>query len=477
MINATEIPLKQFLPAAYCFACKACCVFESTTTPWRPFMPQEEKLRSCLVDPERAYDNEIVAPDGFVHAVCEEGKGRCGVFNKESFRCERYLGRPFECQIYPFMIVTKDDKPYLAAHLSCPFMQEHWRDELFNEYVDYMIKYVEQPLIKNFLERNPGLARPYNKGDQFDFVYELRFDKELPGCSVLEHRQLLDKCFAEAGINLSLYTFPGVAVWETIFSIDIREIDGMICVFFSDEATTFMFFPPIGKGDVAKVSRKCFEIMERVNGSSGISRMDNVPDSMVPFFPENEFVCAYKTDEFIYQREAIAGLVGNTYKSKRSDYNQFVRLYQPEFVPFENEMAQECLQVFDRWVTQKAEEASEEALIMRHEAREYHRMILKQPDVLGYTGRVVRVGGKIVGYTFGYPVDQRDFCVFAEITDRSLKGMPAYIFREFCRDKVVEPFERVNVMDAFALPSIAETKHSFHPHATLPIYMVYKADI
>ncbi len=51
---------KQFVPSDYCFQCKGCCVFESSVTPWRPLLAQEEKLRSCLHDTEACFDNETV---------------------------------------------------------------------------------------------------------------------------------------------------------------------------------------------------------------------------------------------------------------------------------------------------------------------------------------------------------------------------------------------------------------------------------
>jgi hypothetical protein len=101
-------------------------------------------------------------------------------------------------------------------------------------------------------------------------------------------------------------------------------------------------------------------------------------------------------------------------------------------------------------------------------------MMFYNHDRLGMMARVVKVDGRIVAYTFGYPLTRRDFCVFAEITDRAFKGLPSFIFSEFCGDPEVVPFERVNVMDAFALPKLEQTKYSFRPIETLPVYTVYK---
>jgi len=116
----------------------------------------------------------------------------------------------------------------------------------------------------------------------------------------------------------------------------------------------------------------------------------------------------------------------------------------------------------------------EEAGMMLEDARETHRLMFDHYDDMDFIGRVVRLNGEIIGYTFGYPITDTDFCVFAEITDRSFKGLPAFIFREFCRDMAVLPYDRVNVMDAFGLPCLEKTKQSFRPLEVLAVYTVYK---
>jgi len=338
--------LKQFVPSSYCFQCKSCCVFESTQTTWRPLMAQEEKLRSCLTSPGKCFDNDSVDPDGFVKTVDENGKGRCAVFHDKEYVCNFYDTRPFECRTYPFMLVEKEGKPFLAAHLSCPFVNEHWHDEMFEDYVNYLIGYIEQPAVKNFISRNRNIARPYNAGDQFDFLYELDFSDNRISQGFLDHRAALADAIAKTSCNLSAYSFDALSLWETIFSLDIRDIDGMPCVFASDQAGAFLYFPPLGSGDVRAASQKAFEILGRMNASAGLSRIENVPESYLPFFPEEEYRCAYKTDEYVYAREDIACYKGNAYKSKRSDYNHFVKNHPVVFMPYTSGMAGECLALF-----------------------------------------------------------------------------------------------------------------------------------
>jgi uncharacterized protein len=465
--------LKQFVPSSYCFQCKNCCSFESVQTTWRPLMANEEKLRSCLNSPVECFDNDTVDADGYVRTVDDKGRGRCAVFHDQEYVCNFYGTRPFECRIYPFMLVEKDGKPFLAAHLDCPFVHEHWRDRVFEEYVDYLTRYIEQPLIKNFISRNRQIARPYNAEDRFDFLYEINFDDTQISREFLDRRPVLTAALAETRCRLSAYFFDAIALWEPLLSFEVREIDGMQCLFATDRAGTFLYLPPLGHGDIRGVVRKVFDILNRMNASPGIARIENVSEAHLPLFTE-EYRCAYKTDEYLYDREDIASYQGNAYKSKRSDYNHFVRHYpSAEFVPYAEGMAEACLRLFDLWTEQKGA-IPDEARYMLEDARETHRLMLNSYEKLDFIGRVVRLEGEIIAYTFGHMISAADFCVFAEITNRGFKGLPAFIFRRFCRDIAVLPYARVNVMDAFGLPRLEKTKRSFRPAEVLAVYTVYK---
>ncbi|MEW5894637.1 MAG: phosphatidylglycerol lysyltransferase domain-containing protein [Candidatus Omnitrophota bacterium] len=467
---------KQFVPSEYCFQCKNCCVFESSVTPWRPLMGQEEKLRSCLHNSSDCFNGDRVHPDGYVKTEVEKNIGRCDVLT-DQYMCQCYQSRPFECKLYPFVVVEKDARSYLAAHLSCPYVRDHLHDQDYHEYVDYLIRNFQTSELRLFLNRNRSIARTYgDDSSDLDIVYELEDD--LSGITVSKKMKNVEDQLRETlksfNIQLSAYAFPGIAVWEAFFSLDVKTIEDVLCIFASNATGTFLYTVPLTNNLSPKLVDKVFDIMENVNVSPGISRIENVPEKALPFFSEEKYRIAYKTREFIYRRDDIANYRGNAYKSKRSDYNHFVKHQNAQFVPYRREMAGGCLKLFERWVGQKGEEFDTEAQQMIDDARESHHMIFNDYEALGMIGRVVVVDGNIIAYTFGYPISNTDFCIFAEITDRDYKGLPCFIFREFCKDKEVLPFDRVNVMDAFGLPSLEATKISFRPLEALDVYSVYK---
>ena len=85
-------------------------------------------------------------------------------------------------------------------------------------------------------------------------------------------------------------------------------------------------------------------------------------------------------------------------------------------------------------------------------------------------GRVVEVNGQVAAYTFGYQLNATTFCVLFEIADRQVKGLGAYIFREFCRE--LEPYEFINTMDDSGLDGLRRAKLAYHPIRLVESYIV-----
>jgi hypothetical protein len=101
-----------------------------------------------------------------------------------------------------------------------------------------------------------------------------------------------------------------------------------------------------------------------------------------------------------------------------------------------------------------------------------HEALLSRAEDLGLVGRVVRMSGKVVAYTFGYFLNVRIFCVCLEVCDPSVKGLPAFIFSRFCADEALAGAEFINTMDDFGMPKVAQSKKWWNPVRLEPVYTV-----
>lgn len=119
------------------------------------------------------------------------------------------------------------------------------------------------------------------------------------------------------------------------------------------------------------------------------------------------------------------------------------------------------------------EDESGYARHMAIDAASVHRFVLHHAADLGLMGRVVEGGGQVSAYTFGYPLTSSTFCILLEIADRTVKGLPQYIFREFCRE--LSSYRFINAMDDSGLAGLRYAKELYRPVRLIESYIVTPA--
>ncbi len=164
--------LKQFVPSSVCLACDGCCRFKEKDSVWRPRITQEEIARKNKPDLLSViYAKENVDAQGYLKTTsCGDGPHLCSFFSAPENACTIYDARPFECRLYPFVLIKKDNCAAIAAHHACPFIQEKRHDDQFEKYVGYLKGFFEKKEVREFLKRNPSMAGEYK-----DYENELEY--------------------------------------------------------------------------------------------------------------------------------------------------------------------------------------------------------------------------------------------------------------------------------------------------------------
>src|SRR5438445_673778 len=147
---------------------------------------------------------------------------------------------------------------------------------------------------------------------------------------------------------------------------------------------------------------------------------------------------------------------------------------KPLYRPFRPDDSGACLDLFQQWRQgAKYNGVSDLAAHLAADAEHAHRHGITRAADLGLIGRVVEVEGRIAAYTFGYPLNATTFCILFEIADRNIKGLGAYIFREFCRE--LESYELIDTMDDSGLEGLRRAKLAYHPIRLVESYIVSPA--
>lgn len=170
-----ELSLKQFVPSQTCLACDVCCRFVDENSIWAPVLTDVEKagLPQNLVSPENKLKlkplKDVLCPqdDKYLTGFA------CTFFEPKKNSCKIYLKRPWECQLYPFLLVKNNKKVSLGLDIKCPFAKERQNSYEFKEFIRYLVIFFKKNDIKNIIKNNPQIIGNYK--DDVVFLEELDF--------------------------------------------------------------------------------------------------------------------------------------------------------------------------------------------------------------------------------------------------------------------------------------------------------------
>ncbi|MFH0855624.1 MAG: YkgJ family cysteine cluster protein [Candidatus Omnitrophota bacterium] len=164
--------IKQFIPESACLECQGCCRFKEIDSVWTPCLLEEEAQDLIDKDIPPAYINIQKkirpVPDP------KSGGFACAFLETESNKCKIYTMRPFECQLYPFLITLRNKKVILTVDLNCPYIKENLDKKEFQEHVSYLSAYLNAPKQLEMLRNNPQIIQAYE--DVLDVI-----ELQLPG--------------------------------------------------------------------------------------------------------------------------------------------------------------------------------------------------------------------------------------------------------------------------------------------------------
>ena len=477
--------LLQIVPSTACLHCDICCRFPESDSFLRPFFTADE-IRSAVTagvapamfpDPEGSQIELVPHPS-------EEGY-LCPAFDPATFQCRMYEVRPLDCRLYPFALMWDASRTevLLGWDTKCPYMRE-LSSAPIGQAAEAVARWIEEEAILETLVRYPRLIGRF----QDDVIVlrplarlteRLRQDR-LPVRTqtlTIEDRRRLESALAESPgfqtLPLAAASFAFHYIWRHRLTYFWADLHGHLCLFADSPDGIFMVLPPLGKGPLADPVAGAFRFMRERNGSSSVTRIDNVPEAFVEELQAAGYVVTAGEPDYLYAAEDLADLAGDAYRSPRAACNRFVREHGGVFEPYDLRDQPACLSLFREWGEQKQRAGTDDwAQALLEDAAGAHEAALSGYEELGLTGAVVRVGGRIRAYTLGLWLNQSVFCILLEVADRDMVGAGPFIFREFCRQARNKGAWWINTMDDSGLPSLARAKHWYRPARLLPNHTV-----
>lgn len=151
--NTGLLHIKQIIPKGYCLNCDICCRFLDRLSAMRPYLLREdmEKLK------KQASQSSRIRKGTFINLIKHQDMYICPYFNFKKDKCSIYRIRPFDCQLYPFLLIRKDREVFLCADINCPFVKENIESKLFTHHIGYLKKVFSDKRMLKIIVKNKKL--------------------------------------------------------------------------------------------------------------------------------------------------------------------------------------------------------------------------------------------------------------------------------------------------------------------------------
>ncbi len=153
--------IKQIIPKEACLKCQGCCRFRKIDSVWSPCLLDEEiqDLLDKKIPPACISSGKKLLP-----ILDPQSEGLiCPFLDAKDNKCKIYDFRPFECQLYPFLINLRGGKVILTLDLNCPYVAEHLKDDELKKYTDYLIAFLNSSSQLKLLKNNPQIIQAYEE--------------------------------------------------------------------------------------------------------------------------------------------------------------------------------------------------------------------------------------------------------------------------------------------------------------------------
>lgn len=307
-------------------------------------------------------------------------------------------------------------------------------------------------------------------------------------------KPIMEKYLSKLEVDLSDYTFAANYIWLANSSGFYAIINKCFCLFIMTGGELTMLLPPLGKKkNVTDAMIKCFEVMNANNSSPYYSRIDYVQASMIEEFVQSadeaesmfqmleNYLVEKKLVDYVYEVDALIELRGNSYHTKRTEINKFIKSY-PDYVIEQLDGIKhkdEIMFLFNKWVSDRVKympkEEAEVFLEGIHQERHAIKQMFKHYDELSLIGLVIYINGELKGFTVGERISKDTATVIIEKTDFEVLGCAQFIFREF--SKLLKDHYGVtyiNVGDDMGFENLRKVKMSYRPFKLIPKYTIYQ---
>ncbi len=256
--------------------------------------------------------------------------------------------------------------------------------------------------------------------------------------------------------------FTNLIGWKFLYETEVALWQNFLLFRFKSEGRN-AYLAPVGNDDWREVLAAMVDDAERKGEpflmlgvcENALARLNATMPGRFHAEADRRF------SDYIYRRDTLAALAGKKLQPKRNHINKFQTLYPDhEYRPLTPQDFSECLALEEKW--RKAKDNGSESTFERR----FIETSFSQWAHLDSSGGTLRVGGRLVAFTFGAPINRDTFGICIEKADTDYEGAFPFINREFVRH-LPEQFAYINREEDLGIEGLRRAKLSYQPEVVL----------
>ena len=265
------------------------------------------------------------------------------------------------------------------------------------------------------------------------------------------------------------YNFGNIYIWDKHYRQLVCRFGGrMLTKLRYDGKPAFVF--PIGTGPL----RPAIEALREFAAFKGYPFCLRGITEKHRLLLEEEYPDCFEYSEdtscadYIYRADKLSTYSGKALHGKKNHCNRFEAENDWDFVPLTRERIPGCLDMLDVWSEENAQRL-DKSIAYEHDAIIRAFAAYEQ---LGLEGGVLRVSGKIVGFTLGELACPDTFDVHFEKAEASINGAYPMVCRELTKMLLAKypQLVYINREDDMGLAPLRQSKLSYKPEYLLKKY-------
>ena len=261
------------------------------------------------------------------------------------------------------------------------------------------------------------------------------------------------------------YSFSTIFLWADVLDTKIKKHKSCLIARYGKNFYLF----PAGNNDEDKISA-----IEWILKNSEIPVMFGGVGEKEKEFLEKHFPdkFSYKENrnmgDYVYTVEQLSTLKGKKLSSKRNHINRFLE-NNPDWVyeKIDKDNIEEVNKMHDEW-EEIADAKSNKGLL---EEGRVVKKALKYFDELGFSGGLIRVGGKVIAFCMGDELNKDTFLVHIEKAFYDIQGSYPMINKQFIINSCMD-YKFINREEDTGDEGLRKSKLSYNPYEIIKKYSV-----